>query len=185
VYAFTEADGKLDLRYSPTPVVMPISVGSYIECDEPPTPTPGTFADLEKAIADLEKGTIKELDVVDLSTCESGVYLTNKITYKKPFLPQPFTEMIPNKALLIVVKNEVGIQFQWIGSAYILSGLSNAEGLFEDVFIEYEFSRFATKDYVNELIGNIESGGSASIDENGIVTFGGNTTIDDNGIVTL
>jgi hypothetical protein len=144
--------------------------------------------DTAEALADLKKGTIKELDVVNLSTCESGVYLTSKIRYRKAIILQPFTEMIPSKALLIVVKNETGIigtQFQWIGSAYILAGLSNAEGEFENEFTKYEFSNFATKDYVNKLIEDIESGGSASIDENGIVTFGGNTIIDENGIVTL
>ena len=38
---------------------------------------------------------------------------------------------------------------------------------------------------VEELIGKAKSGGSASIDENGIVTFGGDTTIDENGILSL
>lgn len=38
-----------------------------------------------------------------------------------------------------------------------------------------------------DLQGDLDeiSGGSASIDENGIVTFGKNTTIDDEGIVSL
>ena len=38
---------------------------------------------------------------------------------------------------------------------------------------------------VEELIDKAKSGASASIDENGIVTFGRNTTINDNGIVGL
>ena len=38
---------------------------------------------------------------------------------------------------------------------------------------------------VEELIDKAKSGASASIDENGIVTFGRNTTIDDNSIVSL
>lgn len=38
---------------------------------------------------------------------------------------------------------------------------------------------------VEELIDKAKSGGSASIDENGIVTFGENTTINENGIVSL
>lgn len=112
----------------------------------------------DKAIADLEKGTIKELDVVDLITCESGVYLTGKIIYRKSIISQPFTEWMPMKALLIVSKNGYETYFQWIGSAYILAGLSNAEGEFENEFIKYEFSSFATKDYVNKLIEDIESG---------------------------
>ena len=145
--------------------------------------------DTTKSLADLEKGTIKELDAVNLITCESGVYLTNKITYKKPFLPQPFTEMIPNKALLIVVKNEVGIQFQWIGSAYILAGLSNADGEFENEFTKYTFEDYATKEYVDKLIENIESGGSDYIlpiggDELGGVKNGGNVVINEDGTMT-
>ena len=106
----------------------------------------------------IEKGTIKELDKVDLITCESGVYLTSKIIYRKSIISQPFTEMVPGKAFLIVVKNEIGIYFQWIGASYILSGLSNAEGEFENEFVKYDFSKFATKDYVNKLIEDIESG---------------------------
>lgn len=122
---------------------------------------PDILAELMIGIKNVEKGTIKELDVVNLSTCESGVYLTSKIIYQKSIISQPFTEWIPSKALLIVVKNEKGIigtQFQWIGASYILAGLSNAEGEFENEFTKYEFSSFATKEYVNELIGNIESG---------------------------
>ena len=38
---------------------------------------------------------------------------------------------------------------------------------------------------VEQLIDKAKSGVSATIDENGIVTFGGNTTIDDNGVVNL
>lgn len=38
---------------------------------------------------------------------------------------------------------------------------------------------------VVELIDKAQSGGSASIDENGVVTFGKNTSVDENGIVTL
>lgn len=38
---------------------------------------------------------------------------------------------------------------------------------------------------VEELIDKAKNGVSASIDENGIVTFGGNTSVDENGIVSL
>ena len=38
---------------------------------------------------------------------------------------------------------------------------------------------------VEQLIEKAQSGGSASIDENGVVTFGKNTSVDENGIVTL
>lgn len=38
---------------------------------------------------------------------------------------------------------------------------------------------------VEQLVEKLKNGGSASIDENGIVTFGGNTTIDEDGIVSL
>lgn len=114
--------------------------------------------DTAEALADLEKGTIKELDKVDLITCESGVYLTSKITYRKSIISQPFTEWMPMKALLIVLKNGYETYFHWIGSAYILAGLSNAEGEFENEFTKHTFEDYATKEYVNELIGNIESG---------------------------
>ena len=94
--------------------------------------------------AELEPNTIKNIDVVDLSTCESGIYLVHTIRYRKPFLPQPFTEVIPVKALLIVVKNEIGIYFQWIGASYTLQGLSNAKGEFAEGFTKYDFTGFAS-----------------------------------------
>ena len=63
VYAYTEKDGKLDLRYSPTPVVMPINPGSYIEGEKPPTPTPGTYAELLEMIKNSGGGSGSNVNI--------------------------------------------------------------------------------------------------------------------------
>jgi hypothetical protein len=138
-----------------------IKCHKLILCDDADTmdePFKNLYEELKKEVTDLEKDTIKELDVVNLSTCESGVYLTSTIRYNKAVISQPFTEMIPAKALLIVEKTVIGTSFEWLSSAYILAGLSNAYGEFENEFVKYEFSSFATKDYVSQAIGKLESG---------------------------
>lgn len=136
--------------------------------------------EVDKALTEFEQGTIKTVDVVDLSTCESGIYLSNTIIYHKPFLSQPFREMIPERAILIVLKDEWGIYFQWMGASYTLQGRSNADGEFENGFAKYDFTDFASTyaldtfksslqteiqdmkvemiDHINEQLGVIENG---------------------------
>lgn len=129
---------KITKRYSPTPCHRYINLGSYTgNGEESPLPTPSAMADLLEQIAGLEKGTVKEVDSVNLSTCESGVYFTNKIIYKKAIIPQTFEEMLPSKALLVVEKNAIGIYFYWLSPSFIIEGLSNAAGKFEDDFTRY------------------------------------------------
>lgn len=83
VYAYTETEGKLELRYSPTPVVMPVNMGSYIEGEKPPTPTPGTYAELLKEIEDIKNsgggGSGVDLDI--LTEVDPGEEHTNEQVY--------------------------------------------------------------------------------------------------------
>ncbi len=59
-----------------------------------------------------------------------------------------------------------------------LKTLIDSSGVLEDI-------EGTATEKVEQLIDKAKSSGSASIDENGIVTFGGSTTVDENGIVTL
>jgi hypothetical protein len=128
---------KLTKRYSPTPCYDYVNPGSYSgNGEEPPMPTPGDYANLLEQIAGIEKGTIKEVDVVDLSTCETGVYFTNKIEYKTA-VPQPLEDFMPGKALLVVEKTEIGTRFVWNSGNVIFMGLSNENGRFENEFTKY------------------------------------------------
>lgn len=67
VYAYTEIDGKMELRYSPKPVVLPVNLGSYVDGEEPPIPTPGTFEELLKMIDEIiTSGVITPDDVLQV-----------------------------------------------------------------------------------------------------------------------
>ncbi len=129
---------ELKKRYSPTPCYGYVNPGSYSGSgEEPPVPTPGDYVDLLEQITNLKKGTIKIVDVVNLSTCDSGVYFTNTINYKLALIPQPMTEMMPCKALLTVEKTQFGTHFVWFSEAFFIAGMSNADGKFESDFTRY------------------------------------------------
>jgi hypothetical protein len=62
--------------------------------------------------------------------------------------------------------------------------IDNLEDLIDNSGV-LEDTEGSVAEKVEELIDKAKNGGSASIDENGIITFGGSTTINENGIVSL
>ena len=105
----------------------------------------------------IDHNDIQTVANVNLSICESGVYLTNTITYNKTNIPQPFTEMLPSKGLLNVEKTAIGIYFYWLSASFIIEGLSNSSGKFDNDFKKYELSKFATKEAVAEVVANVKT----------------------------
>lgn len=70
----------------------------------------------------------------------------------------------------------------------IKSNVPDTSGTIEDIIDNsgvLDSTEGTVTEKVEQLIEKTKSGGSASIDENGIVTFGGNTTVNENGIVSL
>lgn len=110
------------------------------------------YEKLQGQIKEVDEKTIQRVDNVDLSTCESGVYFTDTIIYKIALIPQPMTEMMPCKALLMVEKTQFGIHFFWLSDAYFIAGMSNENGKFESDFIRYSLENINNAVTKNNLI---------------------------------
>lgn len=120
VYAYIETEGKLELRFSPSPVVLPINEGSYIEGEAPPTPTPGTYADLLEKIAGLEKSAPSRIAYVTLlsSAWEGEENLYSQVVNVDGATKNSQVDLTPsveqlaifyNKDLAFVTENENGV----------------------------------------------------------------------------
>jgi hypothetical protein len=160
LYAENINGDECEKRYSAHPANEYVNMGSYKDAtSEKPIPTPGDYAKLLEQIKGLENGTIKSVDEVNLSTCESGVYLTSKIEYmREPFF-QPAEYITPGKALLVVdIMNGGDVQFMWFSSIWIISGISNSTRGFEHDFNIYTLQNIENAVLNNDVVSKIEDG---------------------------
>ena len=179
VYTEDTVNGECAKRYSPHPVSAYINNGSYSSAGtEPPIPTPGTFEELLKNIADLEKGTIKTINSPNIWELDAGLYCTTgNISYSETGMPINFMKNDVGVLIVSIDKQLNGQRnfFVFIdnkicfGYSVLFGGLKVQGELTGEVSsISCEISPStkpsaiptagAVVDYVNETIGGIENG---------------------------